>query len=857
MFERLGKFVERHWVAILCCWGFALLAAGGVHLGWFDGERIPLKIPRWKEVAKDGEFAFLPEGEQSLVAEELLAKAFPEDLLKSSVVIVVRRSQEPILPEDEQFIEEVLRPRLTAIRDELLDPSLEIQTFKSVATGKLLVSQDRKASLVILPLKDEFLKWSNKKVIDRIEDLLKELPQETDPDQMVPLGLDLAMSGSATVGRDMLMANNESAKSTELWTTILVVFLLIAIYRAPVVSLIPLATVFVSVQIALALVILLTQIPYWHYQIFFGMEVYITVVVYGTGVDYSLFLISRYREELDKGLSVRQALTATMANVGAAVTASALTVIFGIGMMVFAQFGKFREAGFGISLGLCVGLLAALTLTPALLRLAGRAAFWPYGRWERIQSRGGRVAGTTLLNRLVERNVFQRLWEHVGAWLVRKPGTILAACVLLMLPCAVWGIVNYEYLSYGLLSELPATKKSVIGAKAVQEHFPAGYAGPLTILMTNEKIDFKSTTGKSLLESAIKRLEEPDERKRLGIADVRYLKRPLGFNNAEKVSKLSEIVTRGAEKPRAADYYVTRVPELERHVTRADVVFETDPFDRQSIRQLNDVERALEQAIARTADEAENAIRASAAEAGDSSAELSQEDQLALAEVNDFRATLLHFVGPTASIRDLKTVTDKDQIKIDLLVLASVFAILLLLLRKPGISLYLILSVFFSYFVTLGVTFAVFQWLDGDHFGGLDWKAPMFLFTILMAIGADYNIFLMTRIEEEQRRHGLVEGVRVALIRTGTIISSCGVIMAGTFVSLMFGSLVGLKQLGFALAFGVLLDTFVVRPLLVPAYLVMLYQGRFGALSRVLGGVEPPSKPHRYSSPKLRVHADA
>jgi RND superfamily putative drug exporter len=175
-------------------------------------------------------------------------------------------------------------------------------------------------------------------------------------------------------------------------------------------------------------------------------------------------------------------------------------------------------------------------------------------------------------------------------------------------------------------------------------------------------------------------------------------------------------------------------------------------------------------------------------------------------------------------------------------------------LGRPAISAYLIVSVFFSYFVTLGVTFAFYYLKDPDGFGGLDWKVPMFLFTILIAIGEDYNIFLMTRIEEEQERYGPVEGIRIAMLRTGTIISSCGIIMAGTFMSLWAGTLVGMQQLGFALAFGVLLDTFVVRPLLVPAYLIMLYQGRFGAFSRFLGAGDTKKKKYRPASrPKARV----
>jgi RND superfamily putative drug exporter len=200
----------------------------------------------------------------------------------------------------------------------------------------------------------------------------------------------------------------------------------------------------------------------------------------------------------------------------------------------------------------------------------------------------------------------------------------------------------------------------------------------------------------------------------------------------------------------------------------------------------------------------------------------------------------LYFIGPTASISDLKDVTNADQIRIDLMVLSGVFAVLFALLRQVMVAGYLILTVFFSYLVTLGATFAFFWAISPGEFIGLDWKVPMFLFTILVAVGEDYNIYLVARVEEEQRRLGGVQGVREGLARTGGIISGCGLIMAGTFSSLMFGSLSGMIQLGFALSFGVILDTFVVRPILVPAYLVMLNNGRFGSLSRILGAYVPP-----------------
>ncbi|MFP6765449.1 MAG: MMPL family transporter, partial [Planctomycetaceae bacterium] len=198
-------------------------------------------------------------------------------------------------------------------------------------------------------------------------------------------------------------------------------------------------------------------------------------------------------------------------------------------------------------------------------------------------------------------------------------------------------------------------------------------------------------------------------------------------------------------------------------------------------------------------------------------------------------STRVYALGPTPSMRDLKSTTDRDQLVVDSLVLVGVFLILLLLLKQFVVCSYLIVSVFFSYLVTLGVTFTVFWLMDPSGFSGLDWKVPTFLFTILIAVGEDYNIFLMTRIREEQVVHGAIQGVAVALQKTGSIISSCGIIMAGTFSSLLAGTLVGMHQLGFALAFGVLLDTFVVRPILVPAFLVLLYEGRFREFGQLLG----------------------
>jgi RND superfamily putative drug exporter len=227
-------------------------------------------------------------------------------------------------------------------------------------------------------------------------------------------------------------------------------------------------------------------------------------------------------------------------------------------------------------------------------------------------------------------------------------------------------------------------------------------------------------------------------------------------------------------------------------VTRLDVVFGSDPFDQASKETLNLIQIWLEHELPKS--------------------------------VGHLGGVQAECFGVTVGSNDLAQVTEADRARVNLLVLAGIFLILLILVRKPWLAAYLLITVLFSYYATLGATVLAGHFYTGRALDQVDWRVPFFLFTILVAVGEDYNILLITRVLQERKQHGMVEGTRRALAQTGGTITSCGLIMAGTFATLMLGGLGTLVQIGFALAFGVLLDTFVIRPFMVPAFTLLVWR---------------------------------
>lgn len=773
MYYRLGSLVARHWLLVILFW--VTLAIG-----------LKVFAPRWDDVTHDGDLAYLPARMTSVRGEMLLAQAFPENKTRSQAVLVLERADGELNASD-YYIAEKLASRFTAEMEAAAEanvatPYVAVWNYDTEVLGSKLTSppSDRgQATLVILSLSNEFMATDNIRILAELQQALDDIRQ----DPHFPAGLNLGITGSAAIGGDMLASAKESIANTEITAIVLVFLILLLVYRAPLLVLIPLTAIVLSVSVATDVVAWLADYSahsdWLHFKIFKTTKIFVVVILYGSGTDFSLFLIARYREELEHGYEKSEAIARALGGVGDALMGSAMTTVLGLAMMYFADFGKFRYSGPVIGLCLIITLAACLTFAPAFLRAFGSTVFWPFGI-SPVRNREGVQAGFNLSALL------DRFWDWASHLIIARPGLILIAALLVMAYPAWRGYTSVE-ITYNLLNELQRDRPSVVGTDLLRRHFAAGDIGPVTVVARQATGQFDTRTGEIHIAELTKQLWDVP-----GIVAVRSLSEPLGdkpgFSNV--FSRRGQRKLAAKKHARTLSMFLTQVPEMAGQVTRFDLIFAQDPFSPAAEDLLNQVDHKLT-ALSKDAS-------------------------------SPWQGTEFDFTGTTAGKRDLKAVTSSDQWVIQRLVTIAVLGVLILILRRPMICVFLILSVILSYYFTMGITYWVFSNLYVGTFEGLDWKVPIFLFVILVAIGEDYNIYLVTRVMEEQRVYGPVEGLRQAVVKTGGIISSCGLIMAGSFISMMTGTLRGMLELGFALSLGILLDTFFVRPVIVPAFLALL-----------------------------------
>jgi len=717
-------------------------------------------VPKWSTVARDGDLEQLPADTMLIQGERFSAAAFPADVSKSQIVLVFARQDAELSIEDREF---ALRLG-NKIAEEPDLGVIDVWNEKMPVVGESLRSKSGQAQRIVVRLKNEFMATENIFLLAAVERIVAAARAEA------PAGLEVGISGSAAVGGDMLSAAAESVENTHTTTIILVALALLVIYRSPMLVVIPLLTIGLAATVSIDLLTVLANWSQHHpdfpvaIRVFTTTKIFVIVLLFGAGTDFCLFLTARFREQRRQGQDLREALANALDGVGGALVASAFTTIVGLAMMAFAAFGKFAYSGPTIAISLAITLLACLTLVPALLATR---------------------LGTYINPATSEDAFWQRLWERIADAVLRRPALILVVSLLIALPLA-WQGWNVP-VTYDLLGELAPHRVSRHGTDMLRRYFPPGEIGPLVVLAESEAGNLDSVDGQIKIAELAKPLDEL-----AGVAQVRSLYQPMGDppGSVSLFSSSGLLALAAKESPLTKAVFVSEAGDLAGKVTRLFLILTDQPFSREAVATLNEVEKVL-------------------------------------AKVHDDPASPWHaarfaLTGPTVGIRDLETVTLADRFRIELLVILAVFVVLLILLRSLVISAYLMVSVVLSYAVTVGITSLVFQWLYGAEFTGLDWKVPLFLFVLLVAAGQDYNIYLVTRVLEEQQAHGLQKGLRNAIVETGGIITSCGVIMAGTFISMTTSELNGIIELGFALTLGILLDTFVVRTILVPAFLALL-----------------------------------
>jgi RND superfamily putative drug exporter len=545
----------------------------------------------------------------------------------------------------------------------------------------------------------------------------------------VPPGLQAKVTGPGGVSYDASQVFKSINSKLLLVTVLLVFVLLVLIYRSPIFWAIPLVSVGLAEAIAEGVGYLLTQLGVTINSQSAGI---LTVLVFGTGTDYSLLLVARYREELRHHASRHDAMRVALRRAGPVIFASAMTVILALLCVLAAEVNSTRGLGPISAIGVALAMLSTLTLLPSLLLIFGRRAFWPF-----VPHEGSSGADAT-------HGPWRRAADIVG-----RRHRVIAAATIALLAVLCIGLTSLDTNLSGNAA-FTGVVESEQGQKLLDRHFPAGASSPLQVVVPS-----------AARVAAV----------RAAIAKAPGVSRAPGALSTALVSPIT-----GAAVFTAA--------------------LAVDPTSQKAMSLIAPIRKAVE-----------------AAGGPD---------------------TLIG--GATTQQRDLHVAAARDDRVIVPLILIVVMLVLGLLLRSLVAPVLLVVTVIFSYGAALGAGAFVFSHILG--YAGEDPSLILFSFLFLVALGCDYNIFLMARAREEAAAGDTRRGMLRALSVTGAVITSAGIVLAGTFSALASLPLVAFAEVGLVIAFGVLLDTFLVRTVLVPA-LVMELDSRVwwpAALSRRRAG---------------------
>jgi RND superfamily putative drug exporter len=591
-----------------------------------------------------------------------------------------------------------------------------------------------------------------------------------------PPGMQVHLAGAVAIQVDQQTKSGSTGNQVQDLSVVFILILLLLIFRSLLAPLITLLPAFVAVAISGPLVAEAANAGLKVSQL---AQLMLIVLVLGAGTDYGLFLVFRVREQLRAGVAPKAAVEAAVTKVGESISFSAATVIAALLSLLAATFQIYSQLGIPLAIGIGVMLLAGLTLLPALLAIFGRAAFWP------TKTRAGTgKAG---------------VWGQVAARVVRRPAVALVTGVVIFgaLATAVFG---YKPGGFGGTISAPAGTDSAAGQALLSKHFPASNANPTNLVY---KLRQPAWDDAQALATAEKQIVASGL-----FTGVTGPLNPVGavtLTPAQFAGLHAELASLGppttlpttppAHLPvPAAAYEVYRATAQYVSADGRTVQFETGlkAGDPSTTAAMNEVP----------------AIRATAASVA-----------------THIGAADWGVGGEAPAFYDISQISDTDLVHVIPIAIIVIGVLLALVMRSLVAPLYLVASVGVSYLAALGLSTLIFIKLAGD--GGLTFILPFLMFIFLLALGEDYNILVMSRIREEAHHYPLREAVSRAVAATGTTVTSAGLVLAGTFAvfALVGGRGSGgsqIRDVGVGLALGVLMDTFVVRTVLVPSTVVLL-----------------------------------
>jgi len=515
-------------------------------------------------------------------------------------------------------------------------------------------------------------------------------------------GLSVYVGGPAASAADEVKIF-KGIDSTLLYATLAVVIVLLLLtYRSPVLWLLPIISAGVALTVAQAVIYLLTQ--HANLTVNGQSEGILVVLVIGASTDYALLLIARYREELRRHADRHAAMAVALRRAGPAIIASGLTVVAGMLCLLAAESNDISGLGPVAAIGIAVGLVAMITLLPALLVVFGRWIFWP------VRPGFGSPEPTR-----------RGFWSRAGQAIGRRPRQVWVVTAIL-LGVGAMGLIGFNFGTLTIAQSFRGTPPSITAQNVLARYFPAGSGEPVQVISS-------ASSGNQVARALA---ATP------GIASV-----------------TSPVTKDGLSFVQAT---MTPPPDSPAAYTLVDKIRTT---------------------------------------------------------VHDIPGAQAKVGGGTAINKDVESAATHDRDLLIPLILGVVLIILSLLLRAIVAPLMLIATVVLSFAAALGISAFFFTHVFG--FAGADTSVPLFVFVFLVALGIDYNIFLMTRVREESIRSGTRRGALTGLAATGGVITSAGLVLAGTFAMLGTLPLVEFTEIGFAVALGVLLDAIIVRSVLVTA----------------------------------------